>query len=84
VINDELLALLRCPETGQCLSPASLDCLATLEAARTAGQLRNRAGQPVSEPITAGLVREDHRLFFPIHDGFPILLLDEAVPLAEL
>jgi len=81
MISDALLALLRCPQTKQVLSPASADLLERLNRARAAGALRDRAGKPVAEPVIEGLVREDGALLFPIRDGIPVLLLDEALPL---
>ena len=80
-VSVELLALLRCPQTMQTLEVASPEQLARIEVARTAGTLRDQAGKPVTESISAGLVRADGLLLFPIRDGIPTLLLDEAVPL---
>jgi uncharacterized protein YbaR (Trm112 family) len=74
MISDELLPLLRCPQTMQALSVASPEQLAQIEAARVAGKL-------ACQPVDAGLVRADGALLFPIRDGIPILLLDEALPL---
>ncbi|EDY19170.1 conserved hypothetical protein [Chthoniobacter flavus Ellin428] len=81
MITDELLALLRCPQTMQSLSLASVEQLAQIEAARAAGKLLDRSGRTVKEPILGGLVREDGALLFPIRDGIPVLLLDDALPL---
>jgi uncharacterized protein YbaR (Trm112 family) len=81
MITPELLALLRCPQTRQALSPASTEQLAQIEARRAAGKLHNHAGQTVQEPVSAGLVREDGALLYPIRNGIPVLLLDEALPL---
>ncbi len=81
MITEELLTLLRCPQTMQALSPASVEQLAQVEQARVAGTLRDRAGKPVQGPIYGGLVRKDGQLLFPIRDGIPVLLLDEALPL---
>ncbi len=81
MIPAELLALLRCPQTMQALSPASAELLERLDDARVAGTLRDRAGRLVEEPVMAGLVRADGVLLFPIRDGIPVLLLDEALPL---
>jgi uncharacterized protein YbaR (Trm112 family) len=74
MISDELLPLLRCPQTMQTLSVASPEQIAQIEAARAAGKLACQA-------VDAGLVRADGKLLFPIRDGLPILLLDEALPL---
>jgi uncharacterized protein YbaR (Trm112 family) len=81
MINEQLLALLRCPETQQALSGASPEQLDRLEVARAAGTLRDRAARIVQEPVVAGLVRADGAWVFPIRDGIPVLLLDDALPL---
>jgi uncharacterized protein YbaR (Trm112 family) len=49
-----------------------------------AGQVRNRSGRPVEQKIDGGLVRGDKTVLYPILDGIPILLIDEAIPLAQL
>lgn len=74
-----LLALLCCPETRQALAVASPELLARLETARVEGKLRNRAGHALTEPITAGLLRADGAVFFPVSGGIPLLVPGEAV-----
>ena len=37
--------------------------------------------QPVREPIEALLVRADGKLAYPVRDGIPIMLVEEALPL---
>ena len=74
-----LLALLCCPETRQPLAVAPAGVLARLEGERAAGRLVNRAGQPVAEPITEGLLRADGAMFFPMSAGIPLLTPDDAV-----
>ena len=80
--NELLLPLLCCPLSRQPLAPAPVDLIVRLENERIAGTLRNRAGQPLAEPIAAGLVRADGALFFPVHAGIPVLVAEEAVPLS--
>jgi uncharacterized protein YbaR (Trm112 family) len=72
-----LLALLRCPETGQRLAIASPGILARV----CAEKLRNRAGQPVELPLEAALVREDGAALYVVRRGIPIMLIEESVPL---
>ncbi len=74
-----LLALLCCPETRQPLAVASPGLLITLERQREVGKLHNRGGTLLTEPIVEGLVRADGTLLFPIRDGIPLLVPDEAV-----
>jgi uncharacterized protein YbaR (Trm112 family) len=81
MIAAELLALLRCPESRQPLSPAAPELLARLESDRAAGKLRNRAGNAVTQAIEQGLVREDGRRFYPVMADIPVLIAAEAIDL---
>ncbi len=81
MLDPQLLALLRCPETRQPLAELSPKELARLESARAAGTLQTRAGRTVNERVEAGLVREDGAYVYPIREGIPVLLVDEALPL---
>lgn len=83
MIAEELLALLRCPETHQTLTIAPAELVAKLEAERLAGRLRDRSGNMVADPIEGGLLRADGALFFPIRDGIPVLLAPEALPISQ-
>ena len=84
MIDDELLAILACPENGTPLSLADERLLARVNEAIRAGQVKNKAGEPVTEPLSEGLVREDGRLLYPIRDDIPVLLADEAIPLDSI
>ncbi len=68
-IEPALLALLRCPRSGQVLHPA--------DAAE-----RSHWSQ-VSEAEDF-LVTEDGQRAYPIEDGFPILLLDRLLEIPEV
>ena len=46
-----------------------------------AGQMRNRAGELVTEQLDGGLLREDGRFVYPIRRDIPVLLIDEALPM---
>ena len=83
MIADELLALLRCPESLQPLTIAPPELVAQLEAERVAGRLHDRAGKLVAEPIEGGLMRDDATLFFPIRAGIPVLIAAEAVTISS-
>ncbi len=82
MIDLELLKILCCPETHQPVALAEPSLIEQLNQQVAAGQLRNRGGQPVKEKLDGGLVREDGKFLYPIRHDIPVMLIDEAVPLA--
>jgi uncharacterized protein YbaR (Trm112 family) len=83
-LNDELLAILRCPEDHSLLSPAEAPLVARLNAAIREGRLVNRSGQRVERTLEGGLVRAVGDRLYPIVDQIPIMLQDESIPLDQL
>ena len=83
-VNDQLLAILRCPEDHSRLSPADAGLVLRLNAAIRAGRLRNQSGQSVDRAVDGGLVRAAGDLLYPIVDQIPVLLRDEAIRLDQL
>lgn len=78
-----LLDIVCCPATHQPLKPMSESMLARLNARIDAGRLRYRDDSPVTEPLDQALVTADDRLGYAIRDDIPILLEEQAIPLAE-
>ena len=81
MLDAELLKILCCPETHETLTLADALRIDRLNQQIAAGQLRNRAGQPVTEKLDGGLIRADRRFLYPIRQDIPVLLIDEAIPL---
>ncbi len=79
MLAPKLLEILACPKTKQGLRLASDNELERLNAAVKASTLKTTAGATVSESLQAALVREDGRIAFPIRDGIPILLFEDAL-----
>lgn len=81
ILSPEMLELLRCP----CPSHASLTLLSAAagedpaspggDLSATGGDLASAGGDPTSE---GELVCDECRRVFPIRDGIPVMLLDEA------
>jgi uncharacterized protein len=81
MLDAELLKILCCPETHEPLALADASLIDRVNQQIAAGQLRNRAGQPVTEKLDGGLIRADRRFLYPIRQDIPVLLIDEAIPL---
>lgn len=79
VIDPELLDLLRCPETRQPLIEVSPEQIDALNRQILAGEIVDRSGRSVTEPIDGALLREDRQWFYPIRSQVPVLLIAEAV-----
>ena len=82
MIDAELLRILCCPETHQALRKADSALVEKLNQQIAAGSLLNRSGQPVKEKMDGGLVRSDGKVLYPVHQDIPLMLKDEAIPLA--
>ncbi|MBT3604819.1 MAG: hypothetical protein HOE48_03815 [Candidatus Latescibacteria bacterium] len=83
MIDQELLDILACPENKTPVKLADQTLLDKINAAIESGSIANRSGQKVEKKIDGGLVREDQVYLYPIEDDIPIMLIDEAIPLAD-
>ena len=83
-MDDESLRNLRCPKDRVALKLASAGILAEVNRAIKAGEVVNAGGAKVSQSLSAALVREDEAYLYPIVDDIPVLLADEAIPLAPI
>ncbi len=81
MIAKELLDILVCPETKEPVQLAGQAVITDLNARIERGEVKNRGGETVSEPIDGGLVRADGAYLYPIQDDIPVMLIDEAIPL---
>ncbi|MDG2408566.1 MAG: hypothetical protein P8M53_06125 [Pirellulales bacterium] len=83
MLDPELLKLLICPETGQSLILANDQLLSELNSDIQGGQVRNLAGVTLTQSLDGALIREDNQVLYPISDGIPALLSDEAIKLEK-
>jgi len=67
MIDAALLPLLRCPATGQPLTPVA------------AVEFKGRK----ADGAEAYLVRQDGGVAYPVRRGIPLLLVEEGIPVSE-
>jgi len=84
MIDSELLAILCCPETKEDVKLITGDLIQKINQKISSGEIVNRGGKKVEEPIDSGLMRKDKKYLYPIREDIPIMLIDEAIPLKEL
>jgi uncharacterized protein YbaR (Trm112 family) len=76
--------MLRCPEKHSELTLIDDARLKQINNAIRAGWLVNQGGSRVEELIDGGLLRAEGDLLYPVVDGVPVLLRDEAIPINQL
>ena len=78
-IDKELLAILCCPETKQDVALSDDALIARLNARIEKGDLKNKAGQLVTERLDGGLLRADKKILYPIREDIPVMLIEEGI-----
>lgn len=86
MIPADLLNLLRCPASGQTVAMADAEVLARLnerisQTSASEAPVRNAAGVAVEQTLTEALLRLDRLVLYPVSDGIPVLLAEEAISL---
>ena len=82
MLDEELLALLVCPETHQDVALATPEEITRLNVAIGRGEIRTAAGKEVNQPVEGALIRADQAIAYPIRDGIPVMLVAEGLVLA--
>ena len=80
-LDPEFLQILRCPKTRKPMRMASDTELRDLNRRIADKSLVDASGRKREQPITEGLVPEGEAVLYPVEEGIPILLIDDALPL---
>ena len=80
-IDPEFLSILVCPRTRKPLRMASAGELQRVNAAIQAGSARNWGGTAPKDALEEGLVPDGEPVVYPVQQGIPILLIQEAIKL---
>jgi uncharacterized protein YbaR (Trm112 family) len=82
MIDPQLLEILCCPETRQDVAVAPDSLIDALNNQVAEGKLVNRGGTAVREKLDGGLLRADGKVLYPVREDIPVMLIEEAIPLA--
>ena len=80
-MDSEMLSILCTPDTRKPLEGASEELLLNVNEKIAQGTVKTAGGTLVSETLEEALVSKDGKKLYPVKNGIPILLADEAIAL---
>jgi uncharacterized protein YbaR (Trm112 family) len=83
-LDRKLLDFICCPVTRSSLELLPERELAQLNELIASKRIRNREDTVVDTPLTEALVTRSGKLVYPIRDGVPLLLEEQAMALQQL
>ena len=81
MMDSEMLSILCTPDTREPLEGASEELLLNVNEKIAQGTVKTAGGTLVSETLEEALVSKDGKKLYPVKNGIPILLADEAIAL---
>lgn len=80
-IDSNLLDILACPENKTPVALAAGELIERLNLKIASGEIIERSGATVTEPLEAGLIRADGKVLYPIRDDIPVMLIEHGIEL---
>lgn len=80
-MDSEMLSILCTPDIREPLEGASEELLLNVNEKIAQGTVKTAGGTLVSETLEEALVSKDGKKLYPVKNGIPILLADEAIAL---
>ena len=82
-IDPEFLRILICPRTHKPLREASAEELEVVNERIQGGSAVTYGGESVSQRVVEGLVPEGEPVLYPVQEGIPVLLVNEAIGMSD-
>ena len=83
-VDGKLLEILCCPVSKTPLTMLTQKKLDKLNSAITGGEALFVDGAKISEPLSEGLITEDGKVIYPVHNDIPVLLAEKGIGTIQL